>query len=50
LSAMRQTFVIDIYTAGSEQPVDVDEVVIQQAIMSKYTDYFVDVKMAEVHG
>ena len=30
--------------------VDVDEVVIQEAIMSKYTDYFVDVKKAEGHG
>jgi hypothetical protein len=47
---VRKTFVVDIYTAGSEQPVDVDEVVIQEAIMSKYTDYFVDVKKAEGHG
>jgi hypothetical protein len=47
---MRRTFVVDIYTAGSEQPVDVDEVVIQQAIMSRYTEYFVDVKKAEAHG
>jgi len=47
---MRKTFVVDIYTAGSEQPVDVDEAVIQQDIMSKYTDYFVDVKKAGVHG
>ena len=47
---MRKTFVVDIYTAGSEQPVDVDEAVIQQAIMSKYTEYFVDVRKAEEHG
>jgi len=47
---MRKTFVVDIYTAGSEQPVDVNEVVIKEAIISKYTDYFVDVKKAEVHG
>jgi len=47
---MRRTFVVDIYTAGSEQPVDVDEVVIQQAIMSRYIEYFVDVRKAEAHG
>jgi len=47
---MRKTFVVDIYTAGSEQPVDVGEAVIQQAIMSKYKEYFVDVKKAEGHG
>jgi hypothetical protein len=47
---MRKTFVIDIYTAGSEQPVEVDEVGIQEAVMGKYTEYFVDVKKAEGHG
>jgi hypothetical protein len=47
---MRKTFVVDIYTAGSEQPLDVDETVIRAAIMSKYTEYFVDVRKAEAHG
>ncbi len=44
---MRKRFIIDVYTAGSEQPVHVSEIDVQKAVMDKFTDYFVDVRSAE---